>query len=68
MIYYRFVGYIEIPLEPEYENYIADTRQGVEVEYIPTCSIPSVECQLEDRSTKQKSYIESRSRPIICPC
>ena len=36
MIYYRFVGYIEIPLEPDYENYIADTRQGVEVEYIPT--------------------------------
>ena len=36
MIYYRFVGYIEIPLEPDYENYIADTRQGVDIEYIPT--------------------------------
>ena len=36
MIYYRFVGYIEIPMEADYENYTADTRQGVEVEYIPT--------------------------------
>ena len=32
-IYYRFVGYIEIPVDDEY--YIANTRQGVAVEYIP---------------------------------
>lgn len=32
-IYYRFVGYIEIPVDDE--NYIANTRQGVAVEYIP---------------------------------
>ena len=36
-IYYRFVGYIEIPEVPKrrHENYVADTRQGVSVEYVP---------------------------------
>ena len=34
-IYYRFVGFINIPMLPEDENYKADTRIGVEVEYIP---------------------------------
>ena len=34
-IYYRFVGLISIPMLPEDENYKADTRIGVEVEYIP---------------------------------
>ncbi len=35
VIYYRFVGYLEIPLtESEWEYYRADTRQGVAVEYI----------------------------------
>lgn len=34
-IYYRFVGLINIPMLPEDENYKADTRIGVEVEYIP---------------------------------
>ena len=34
-IYYRFVGHINIPMLPEDENYKADTRIGVEVEYIP---------------------------------
>ena len=35
VIYYRFVGYLEIPLtESEWEYYQADTRQGVAVEYI----------------------------------
>ena len=33
VIHYRFVGYIEIPVDDE--NYIAETRQGVAVEYIP---------------------------------
>lgn len=37
-IYYRFVGFIKIPGELEDENYKADTRKGVEVEYIPTKS------------------------------
>ena len=32
IIHYRFVGYIEIPVDDE--NYIANTRQGVAVEYI----------------------------------
>ena len=41
VIYYRFVGYIEIPTEPDYENYTADTRQGVKVEYLPTDMFPS---------------------------
>ena len=35
VIYYRFVGYIEIPERFTCENYVADTRQGVAVEYIP---------------------------------
>ncbi len=35
VIYYRFVGYIEIPDRFTHENYVADTRQGVAVEYIP---------------------------------
>ncbi len=34
VIHYRFVGYIEIPNTAD-ENYIANTRQGVAVEYIP---------------------------------
>ena len=35
VIYYRFVGYLEIPLtESEWEYYRADKRQGVAVEYI----------------------------------
>ena len=34
-IHYRFVGLINIPMLPEDENYKADTRIGVEVEYIP---------------------------------
>ena len=38
VIYYRFVGFIEIPRKAEDENYKVDTRVGVEVEYIPTKS------------------------------
>ena len=38
VIYYRFVGFIEIPRTTEDENYKADTRVGVEVEYIPAKS------------------------------
>lgn len=35
VIYYRFVGYIEIPDSAFSNNYTADTRQGVAVEYVP---------------------------------
>ena len=38
VIYYRFVGFIEIPKAAEDENYKTDTRTGVEVEYIPAKS------------------------------
>ena len=34
VIYYRFVGYVEIPAVPRYPHYKADTRQGVAVEYL----------------------------------
>ncbi|MBO4432070.1 MAG: DUF4368 domain-containing protein, partial [Clostridia bacterium] len=35
-IYYRFVGYIELPQMPnQRRNLRADTRQGVSVEYVP---------------------------------
>ena len=35
-IYYRFVGYIELPEVPnQRRNLRADTRQGVSVEYVP---------------------------------
>ncbi len=35
VIHYRFVGYIDIPEAPLTERYIAETRRGVAVEYIP---------------------------------
>ena len=35
VIYYRFVGYLELPETGE-ENYTANTHKGVDVEYIPT--------------------------------
>ena len=35
VIYYRFVGYLVLP-SLEGENYKANTRKGVDVEYIPT--------------------------------
>jgi site-specific DNA recombinase len=34
VIYYRFVGYVEIPDSPRKTHYKADTRQGVAVEYL----------------------------------
>ena len=34
VIYYRFVGYVEIPAAPGHPHYKADTRQGVAVEYL----------------------------------
>ena len=33
VIYYRFIGYIELP-DTRAQNYMADTRKGVSVEYI----------------------------------
>lgn len=35
VIYYRFVGYIELPEATPSNNYKADTRKGVSVEYLP---------------------------------
>lgn len=34
VIYYRFVGYVDIPAAPRHPHYKADTRQGVAVEYL----------------------------------
>lgn len=34
VIYYRFVGYVDIPAVPRHPHYKADTRQGVAVEYL----------------------------------
>lgn len=34
VIYYRFVGYVEIPAEPKHPHYKTDTRKGVAVEYL----------------------------------
>lgn len=34
VIYYRFVGYVEIPDSPHKPHYKADTRRGVAVEYL----------------------------------
>lgn len=36
VIYYRFVGFLELPETPDVDNYKADTRKGVAVEYIST--------------------------------
>ena len=35
VIYYRFIGYLEIPEAPRNHHYVADVRQGVSVEYLP---------------------------------
>ncbi len=35
VIYYHFVGFLELPTSED-ENYKANTRKGVDVEYIPT--------------------------------
>lgn len=35
VIYYRFIGFLELP-ETDGDNYKANTRKGVDVEYIPT--------------------------------
>ena len=35
VIHYRFVGHIELPDRSQQENYVADTRKGVAVRYIP---------------------------------
>ena len=35
VIYYRFIGFLELPALED-ENYKANTRKGVDVEYIPT--------------------------------
>lgn len=34
VIYYRFVGYIDIPKHLKQNNYKEETRKGVEIEYI----------------------------------
>ena len=34
LIYYKFVGYLEIPSHLSAPNYKADLRQGVAVEYV----------------------------------
>ena len=34
VIYYRFVGYVELPTAPRHPHYKADTRQGVAAEYL----------------------------------
>jgi len=34
VIYYRFVGYVEIPAAQRHPHYKADTRQGVAIEYL----------------------------------
>jgi len=34
VIYWKFVGYVELPEDFHRENHIADTRQGVAVEYL----------------------------------
>lgn len=34
VIYYRFIGYIELPEVSHYDNYKTDTRKGVAVEYV----------------------------------
>ena len=35
VIHYRFVGHIELPDRSLQDNYVADTRKGVAVRYIP---------------------------------
>ena len=35
VIFYRFVGYLELPRDAVDPNYKADLRRGVAIEYIP---------------------------------
>lgn len=35
-IFYKFIGYFEVPFN--HTNYVMDTRQGVEIEYINKCA------------------------------
>lgn len=35
VIYYRFVGYLDVPNQELDSYYVAETRKGVAVEYIP---------------------------------
>ena len=36
VIHYRFIGYLELPKAPEYEQYTLDSREGVTVRYLPS--------------------------------
>lgn len=36
VIHYRFIGYLELPEAPEYEQYTLDSREGVAIRYMPS--------------------------------
>ena len=47
VIYYKFVGYLEIPANLSARNYKADLRQGVAVEYV-SCEPTGNACEMVD--------------------
>ena len=46
VIYYRFVGYVEIPEASHRQHIKADIRKGVAVEYLTDCIILVYFCKL----------------------
>lgn len=45
VIYYKFVGYLEIPAKLSAPNFKADLRQGVAVEYV-SCEPTGNACEM----------------------
>lgn len=54
VIFYKFVGYFELPEETSRTSFIADMRQGVAVEYISCEPAPDIiEPRTENAKTEQ---------------
>lgn len=60
-IFYRFVGYIDIPEAPEDEPYTADTRQGVEEGTSPNWHKNSRHKTCKTRIKAEKTGVHNKS-------
>lgn len=59
VIYYRFVGYLEIPANLSAPNYKADLRQGVAVEYV-SCEPTGNACEIVDDDDEDEPVDEEQ--------
>ena len=57
VIYYKFVGYLEIPANLSAPNYKADLRQGVAVEYV-SCEPTGNACEIVDEEGEDYEPVE----------